>query len=417
MAESIYKTNDTQFQKGSKFRKGYRFKKGHRFNKGTDYTRKAGGTKVSAGGRMFGKFIGKKARGVSDLAGNPGITSVDDFPTTDKHTEDQMGVEAYQRALETGDKRRLAGIRTSGIIVHAERPSTSWRGDQDLSGKMVGDVDQLARVAYDRLVDADTNSAYVVYMNQNKIVSQVALPKGYPKTAPIDTVSLQDSVIQYLNKAAAPEDIDGYYIIQNYPDAKMDNNDIGIHGAIAKNFDGYLGGIVLSSGFQYGLVQVNNNDQVQIQKRQIPFSTPDDKSVTGYNGPYIVLDNHQELLGEPTIDESKPLKMSNHNISRISQTIERARDTTLLVYSDDSKAAAIQEIPNKLFKKTRKFNAFVKKQMEKYGADEVIAVVNEKKLAGARATVDSTVKNDIDMKIAKMNGITMSTEVLDKTLI
>ena len=417
MAETIYKTNDSQLRKGSNFRKGARFKKGHNFNKGTDFTRKAGGTKSSAGGRMFGKFIGKMARGVSDHAEDLGFTSEDDFPTKDKTSEYQMGVESYQRALDTGDKRRLAGIRSAGVIVHAERPTGSWRSGQELTGNTVDDIDDLARKAYDRMVDSDANTAYVVYMNDNKIVSQVGFPEGYPNTTKsVNSTSLEDSVIKYLNNAVAPEDVDGYYIIQNHPNTDIGQDDIGMHSNISKNLDGYLGGIVLSPGFQYGFVHVNN-DQAVIQKRQLPIPTPGQEFVAGYDGPYTVLNTHQELLGQPTVDDDKPLRMSNDNISRISQTIERARDTTLLVYSDNGRTVAVQEIPNKLFKKTRKFNEFVSKQMEKYGSDEIVAVVDEKKIASARSTINSSIKNDIDLKLAKMDVVTLATEMLDTNTI
>ena len=411
MAETIYKTNDTQTRKGSNFRKGARFKKGHNFNKGTDFTRKAGGTKSSAGGRLFGKFIGKMARGVSGHAENLGFTT-EDKASADKQSTYQMGVESYQRALETGDQRRLRGIRSAGIIVHAERPSSDWRGNQELSGKVIDDIDELARVAYDRLVDSDNNAAYVVYMNKNKIVSQVAFPEGYPNAASVNSASLKDSIIKYLNNAVAPEDVDGYYIIQNSPSPDMNEDDTSMHSAISNDLDGYLGGIVLSPGFQYGFVHVNNNQAV-VQKRQLPIPTPGKEFVAGYDGPYTVLNTHQELLGQPTIDENKSLKMSNDNISHISQTIERARDTTLLVYSESGKTVAVQEIPNKLFKKTRKFNEYIGKQMEKYGSDEIIAVVDEKKIAGSKPTVSNSIKNDIDLKIAKMNEITLTAEVLD----
>jgi hypothetical protein len=267
------------------------------------------------------------------------------------------------------------------------------------------------------MVDSDANTAYVVYMNDNKIVSQVGFPEGYPNTTKsVNSTSLEDSVIKYLNNAVAPEDVDGYYIIQNHPNTDIGQDDIGMHSNISKNLDGYLGGIVLSPGFQYGFVHVNN-DQAVVQKRQLPIPTPGQEFVAGYDGPYTVLNTHQELLGQPTVDDDKPLKMSNDNISRISQTIERARDTTLLVYSDNGRTVAVQEIPNKLFKKTRKFNEFVGKQMEKYGSDEIVAVVDEKKIASARSTINSSIKNDIDLKLAKMDVVTLATEMLDTNTI
>ena len=410
MADTLYKQNESGFRQGSIFKKGTRFKKGHNFNKGTDFTKKAGGTKVAGGGRLFGKYIGKMARGVSGHALELGF-SPDEF-STDKKSTYQMGVEAYQRALETGDQRRLRGIRSAGIIVHAERPSLFWRGDQDLVGKDIDDIDQLARMTYDRFIDSDSNTVHVVYMNKNKIVSQVSFPQGYPKTKNIDMDSLESTVMGYLNDAEAPEDVDGYYIIQNNPSSEINEDNAKLHLDISKNIDGYLGGILLAPGFQYGFVHTDSN-QVRLQLRQLPIPTPGEEFVAGYDGPYTVLNTHQELLGQPTIDSNKPLKMSNDNISRISQTIERARDTTLLVYSDNGKVVAVQEIPNKLFKKTRKFNEYTKSQLNKYGADEVVAVVDEKKLASAKSTLHSSIKQDIDLKLAKMDEASLATEIVD----
>lgn len=411
MADTLYKQNETAFRQGSIFKKGTRFKKGHNFNKGTDFTKKAGGTKVAGGGRMFGKYIGKMARGVSGHALDLGFAPPDEF-STDKKSTYQMGVESYQRALETGDQRRLRGIRSAGIIVHAERPSLFWRGDQDLTGKSVDDIDQLARMTYDRFIDSDSNTVHVVYMNQDKIVSQVSFPRGYPKTLNVDMATLEDTVMSYLNDAVAPEDVDGYYIIQNNPSSDIDEDNAKLHLTISKNLDGYLGGILLAPGFQYGFVHTDNN-QIRLQRRQLPIPTPGEEFVAGYDGPYTVLNTHQELLGQPTIDSNKPLQLSNAHISRISQTIERARDTTLLVYSDNGKVVAVQEIPNKLFKKTRKFNEYTKSQLNKYGADEVIAVVDEKKLGSAKPTLHSSIKNNIDLKLAKMKEATLETEIVD----
>jgi len=182
--------------------------------------------------------------------------------------------------------------------------------------------------------------------------------------------------------------------------------------AISKTLTGYLGGIMLSPGFQYGFVHTDK-DQIRLQKRQLPIPTPGEEFVAGYDGPYTVLNTHQELLGQPVIDPNKPLQTSNANITHISQTIERARDTTLLVYSENSKVVAVQEIPNKLFKKTKKFNEYVSKQMEKYNADEIVAVVDEKKVSSAKPTLHRAAKRDIDMKIAKMDELTLATEILD----
>lgn len=410
MADTIYKQSDSSLRKGSTFRKGARFKKGHNFNKGTDFTKKAGGTKVSGGGRMFGKYIGKMARGVSGHAMELGFPP--DAVASNQQSTYKMGLEAYQRALETGDQRRLQGIRSAGIIVHAEQPAPGWRVEQALSGKVVDDIDQLARLAYDRLVDSNSSAVHVVYMSENKIMSQVSFPNGYPLTQPIDAASLENSVVKYLSNAKAPEDVDGYYIIQNHPSTDINEGDAAMHLAISKTLTGYLGGIMLSPGFQYGFVHTDQ-DQIRLQKRQLPIPTPGEEFVAGYDGPYTVLNTHQELLGQPVIDPNKPLQNSNANITHISQTIERARDTTLLVYSENSKVVAIQEIPNKLFKKTKKFNEYVSKQMEKYNADEIVAVVDEKKVSSAKPTLHRAAKRDIDMKIAKMDELTLATEILD----
>lgn len=412
MADTIYKQGDSNYSKGSTFRKGTRFKKGVRFNKGTDYTKKGGGTKPAAGNRMFGKYIGKVARGVSGQGAMGLGFPPDDEANTDQQSTYKMGLESYQRALETGDQRRLQGIRNAGIIVHAERPALGWRQGQSLAGKMVDDVDQLARAAYDRFIDSDSSAVHIVYMHDKEIVSQVSFPDGYPVSNPIDAASLESSVVKYLNNATMPEEADGYYVIQNHPDSDIDEDSAKMQVSVAKKLAGYLGGIMLAPGFQYGLVSTFN-DQIRMQKRQLPIPTPGEEFAPGFDGPYTVLNTHQDLLGKPTVDENKPLKMSSANISSISQRIERARDTTLLVYSEQGKAVAIQEIPNKLFKKTKNFNEYVSKQMEKYSADEVVAVVDEKKLASAKPTMDSSHKRNLDIKIAKMDEVTLAAEIVD----
>jgi hypothetical protein len=373
---------------------------------------KSKGTKPTAGRRAFGKFIGKAVRGTSDKVKL--VPTPPDDMSQDKRRFFQMGLESYQRALQTGDQRRIRGIRSAGIIVHAENVHPNWRIKQTLQGREVTDIDQLARLAYDNLVDADMNTVHFVYLKKNKIVSQVSFPKNYPLATPQDMSNLQDDILKQLQDMKLPK-ADGYYTIQNYPDTKMNVDVPEMHRTIAKKFPGYMGGLIITPGFQYGYVQLQG-DTVQLQEKQLPIPAPGDETVPGYDGPYTVLNHHQNLLGKPTLEPNKPIDVSNLNISKISQHIERARDTTLLIYSKNNKTVGIQEIPNSLFKKSKKFNDYAKSQINKYGADEVIAVVDKNKIHGAKPAIQRTTKK-LALKLASLDTKTLATSLLDTNLL
>ena len=364
--------------------------------------------KPDAGRRMFGKYIGKFGRGISD--GVKFVKAPPEFTSSDRQRNFLMALESYQRALETGDKRRIRGIRSAGIIVHAERVSPTWRGAQDLQDRTIEDIDHLARLSYDSFVDSDANTVHIVYVKKNKVISQVSFPKNYPLSTPYDVASLQESVLDQL-KDTKVQGADGYYAIQNYPDNKLDTNIAEMHKSIANTMPGYLGGLVIAPGFQYGHINVSS-DGVKILQQQLPLPSPGQEFVPGYDGPYTVLDQHQNLIGQPTVVDDD--SASSLNIGKISKHIERSRDTTLLIYSSNNKAVGVQEIPNNLFKKSTKFNDYTKGQMNKYGADEVIAVVDKSKVHGATPTIKRTLKkNKINIKLAQLDTKTLETEILN----
>jgi hypothetical protein len=369
--------------------------------------------KPDAGKRFFGKFIGKSVRGVS--GGVKLVKAPPDFNTNDRRNTFLMGLEAYQRALQTGDKRRIRGIRSAGVIVHAEKVSAKWRGLQQLEDKTIQDLDHLARIAYDSLVDSDANTVHIVYLKKNKIVSHVSFPQNYPLGETQDITSLQESVITYLKNANVP-DADGYYAIQNYPDTKIANDIPDMHKSIAKTLPGYIGGLLITPGFQYGHIQLQENDVVKVEEKQLPLPDAGEEFVPGYDGPYTVLNNHQELIGKPAA--TKNPSTASVNISQISKKIERSRDTTLLVYSNNGKTVGIQEIPNSLFKQTKKFNDYTKSQMKKYDADEIVAVVDKNKVHGATPSIKRTLKkNKFNLKLAQMDTKTLEAELLDNNIL
>jgi len=364
--------------------------------------------KPDAGRRLFGKYIGKFGRGISD--GVKFVKAPPEFSSNDRQRNFMMGLEAYQRALDTGDKRRIRGIRSAGVIVHAERVNPNWRTAQGLQDKTIEDINHLARLSYDSFVDSDTNTVHIVYMKKNKVISQVSFPKNYPLSMPADVSSLQESVLKHL-KDTKVQGADGYYAIQNYPDNKMDSNAAQMHKSIADTMPGYLGGLLIAPGFQYGHVNISNAG-IKIVQQQLPLPNAGQEFVPGYDGPYTVLAQHQNLIGHPTVTDNDT--SSNENIGKISKHIERSRDTTLLVYSSNNKTVGIQEIPNNLFKKSNKFNDFTKGQLNKYGADEVIAVVDKSKVHGATPTIRRILKkNKINLKLAQLDTKTLETEIMN----
>lgn len=365
--------------------------------------------KYLTGQRYFGKGIGKVPRSLT-LSPDP-ETSAPEIFKGDRQKRWRMYLNAYENAFRTGDKRRLRGIRSMGIIVHAEKVDPNWRMKLNLADKKITTLDDLARMVHDRFIAAQQNAAHLVFVKNNVIKSHVSFPKGYPQSMANNPQALQDSIVKSLGNTR-PQDTDGYYLVENHPDAKLTPDETQLHKIIANKMNGYLGGILLKPGFDYGLVTMQNG-QFNLQNKQLPLPITDTEEVQGYDGPYTVLANHQDLIGHP-VHVAQTNKMSDRSISQIANKIERARDTTLLIYADKGKTTGIQEIPNPLIKKAKKFDDFLTEQMQKYNADQVVAVLDSTKVNIAKPAANRTVKKlGIDLQVAARDVVKKTVHMVD----